>query len=270
MNADGSDGRAATTRPGTGRRPPLGALLQRADVRLPQGQAQRPVEQRGRLGLGKPKIIGPDLEHLTPRPQPSQRQLRVGPKGQGQPDGRGEVLDHESDRTEDVPVGDEVIVIECQRHRGRQDLQLVDQHGQDRVRAAGAGSREHRQGRRAEARRHARHAGDDMRPEPHRVVVARIHRHPCGAPCLSARRSRAAGRFPPARRRADDHQPGRRILAEATEEGLADHGTGRPAGRRSFEASTSVAWREPPGPARSPPADRAVRIPPVARTGPVT
>src|SRR4029077_11254575 len=34
--------------------------------------------------------------------------------------------------------------------------------------------------------------------------------------------------LPPACRRADDHQPSRPILAEATEEGLADHGAGPP------------------------------------------
>jgi len=68
-----------------------------------------------------------------------------------------------------------------------------------------------------------------MRPEPHRVVVARIHRHPRGARCRigQAPVAQQAG-LPPARRRADDHQPGRPILAEATEEGLADHGTGAP------------------------------------------
>src|ERR1700719_896718 len=46
---------------------------------------------------------------------------------------------------------------------------------------------------------------------------------------VSARRqSRSRQVFPPARRRADDHQPGRPTLAEATEEGLADHGPGTP------------------------------------------
>ena len=101
--------------------PPLGALLQRTDVRRPEGQAQRPVQQRGRLGLGETKIIGPDLEHLAPRPQPGQRQSRVGPSGQGQAESRGEVLDQESHRTEDVPAGDQMIVIEHQRHRRGQN-----------------------------------------------------------------------------------------------------------------------------------------------------
>ena len=75
--------------------PALGARLQRGDVRAGQVQAHHLVEVGGGLVGGEAQVGGADLDQLAARPQPGQRQRRIGAAGDHQVQPRGQVVEQE-------------------------------------------------------------------------------------------------------------------------------------------------------------------------------
>ena len=94
--------------------PAFGAPLQRRDVLRRQVQAHHLVEVRRGLVGREAQVGGADLDELAARPQPSQRQRRVGAAGDHQVQLRREVLEQEGHPVVDVARVDDVVVVEHQ------------------------------------------------------------------------------------------------------------------------------------------------------------
>ena len=166
---------------------------------------------RNSAGLGgrEPQVGGAQLEQLAARPQPRQRQRRVGPGRHRDADPRRQVLQEEGDGVVHGGFVDDVVVVERQ-HRGPVELvEVVDQAGQDRLGRDLAAGLEQGRGlgrlRRPTRRR---------RPDGSGTGGGRCRRRPATA------RPRRAGGSSPARqplgqqrrlaepgRRRDEHQP---------------------------------------------------------------
>ena len=93
---------------------PFGAPLQRGDVPRRQLQAHHLVEVRRGLVGREAQVGGADLDELATRPQPRQRQRRVGAAGDHQVQLRGQVLEQERHPVLDVARVDDVVVVEHQ------------------------------------------------------------------------------------------------------------------------------------------------------------
>ena len=69
-----------------------------------------------RLGRGESQVARAQFGQLLAGPQPRQRQRRVSTPGQHQVQAGRQVLQHEPERRMDLPVIDQVIVVEDQQH----------------------------------------------------------------------------------------------------------------------------------------------------------
>ena len=112
-------------------RPSLGPALQRVDVLGFEGKAHDVVEERGRLPLCETQVSGTQLEQLAAGPQARHRQRRVGTRGDGNAGARRKVVEQERHHVVDFLRLDEVIVIERQRERPVETVQIVDQAHDD-------------------------------------------------------------------------------------------------------------------------------------------
>ena len=93
-----------------------------ATSRAVRCQAHHLVEVRGGLVGREAQVGGADLDQLAARPQPGQRQRRVGAAGDHQVQPRGQVVEQERHPLLDVARVDDVVVVEHQHdvaRRGR-------------------------------------------------------------------------------------------------------------------------------------------------------
>ena len=109
-------------------RPALGAGLEHGQVGVGQpGPEVVAVQQLGHLGHAEGQVGGPELAQLAGDEQPVQRQGRVGPGDQHQPEpGRG-VADQQLQPPQDLGVGELVDVVEHQHHRRGQLAEGLDE-----------------------------------------------------------------------------------------------------------------------------------------------
>ena len=183
------------------------------------------------LAGGEPEVGGSQLDELAAGAKPRQRQRRVGPGGQDDPEPLGQVLDEERDRLVHLGLGDDVVVVEDQHTGVGVGGEVVDQAG-DRVEGRGGGV-----GRGARLQPGPLQGGHEVGEEPGDVVVALVEREP-GDTDVGASLGEAAdplgedGRLAEPRRRGDQPQPvsGRQELVQPVRQPLARHGL-RPAGR---------------------------------------
>ena len=104
-----------------------------------QRQPHHLVEVRRGLVGREAQVGGADLDELAARPQPGQRQRRVGAAGDHQVQLRGQVLQQEGHPVLDVARVDDVVVVEHQHDVVREGAEVVEQRGEDRFdRRAGA------------------------------------------------------------------------------------------------------------------------------------
>ena len=193
--------------------PALGATLERGDVAAPvSSQAHRLVEVgRGLLG-GEAQVGGADLDQLAARPQPRQRQGRVGPAGDHQVQLRREVVEQEGHRVVDLARLDDVVVVEDQHDVPVDGAEVVEEGGEHRLHGQRLRCLEELEGAGAHRRSEGPEPGDDVGPEVRRVVVAGVQRQPR----RGARRPPAAVGQPlreqrglaEARRGGDEHELG--------------------------------------------------------------
>ena len=192
--------------------PALGPGLQGLDVVRVQLQPGGVGEVGGRLLVGEPEVGRADLGELPARPQPGQRQRRVGAGADDQVHLRREVLEEERHARLDLRALGEVVVVEDEVHVVGEDAELVEDRRQDALdrltglqqgQALGAG-----------ARCGALESGQHVGPEGGRTRVRLVQGHPRDAPGpgLTVGSVGQPGgeqrRLPEARRGRDQGQPG--------------------------------------------------------------
>ena len=211
--------------------PALRPLVEHLRVLDRDGEAHGRGEEGVGLAGGEPEVGGTQLDELAAGAQPRQRQRRVGPGGQDDPEPLGQVLDEEGDRLVHLGLGDDVVVVEDQHTGVGVGGEVVDQAG-DRVEGRRGGV-----GRGARLQPGPLQGGHEVGEEPGHVVVALVEREP-GDTDVGVSLGEAAdplgedGRLAEPRRRGDQPQPvsGGQELVQPVRQPLARHGL-RPAGR---------------------------------------
>ena len=190
-------------------RPAFRPRHQIRQIRTIQLNARYRVHQHRHVRGGQAQLVGPDIEQLAGRAQAAQPQRRIGPGGQHQLDRRRQVREQEVQLLVAGPLGDDVVVVEHQDDRCGQRGQRVDQPGQHGDGELGDLYPEGAQDiLGAEVGTDPLHGADHVPPQPARVIVGGVQRHPGEWPAL-----RGAGpplgdqcRFAEARRSVDQHQ----------------------------------------------------------------
>jgi hypothetical protein len=113
--------------------PAFGAFPQRGKGHLGHFRPHRSPQHRGGLSRGEAQVGGAELGQLPAGPQPGQRQRRVGPAGQHQPERRWQVLQQILEGGVDRLGLDQMVVIHDQHDPLGHPGQLVDQRGDHRV-----------------------------------------------------------------------------------------------------------------------------------------
>src|SRR5215208_1473663 len=111
------------------RRPPFGTLEQDGEVIWTDFQPHLLVQQAVGFLLRECELLGADLVHLSPGPEPPQRQRRVRAAGDDEVDILGEVLQEEGHRLMSGLLGYELVVIEHQYNPTRQLGELIYERG---------------------------------------------------------------------------------------------------------------------------------------------
>src|SRR5215218_3383734 len=111
------------------RGPPFGSLEQYGEVIRADVQPHLLVQQAVGFLLGEGELLGADLVHLSPGPQPPQWQRRVGAARDDEVDILGEVVHEEGHRFMSVLLGHELVVIEHQYDSLGQLGELVYERG---------------------------------------------------------------------------------------------------------------------------------------------
>ena len=113
--------------------PSFGASLQSGDVGARQLQSHHLVEIARGLVEREAQISGPDLDELATRSKARQRQRRVGPAGDDQPDLRREVLHQVGHPVLDLGLLDDVVVVEHHHDRVGEGGEVVEQRHNERL-----------------------------------------------------------------------------------------------------------------------------------------
>jgi len=192
--------------------PALGAGSQGGDVGRVQVEPGRVTEVMGRLLVGEPQVGRADLRQLAARPQPGQRQRRVGAGADDQAHLGRQSLEQERHARLDLRALGEVVVVEQQVHVVGQHAELVEDVGQDGLdRLVGA---EEGEAGCTGTGCGALQSGEHVGPERRRLAVGLVERHPGEPPVRAVRRAlpgQPGGeqrRLAEARRSRDEGQPG--------------------------------------------------------------
>ena len=153
--------------------PSFGASLQSGDVGGRQLQSHHVVEIGRGLVEREAQIGGPDLDEVAARSKARQRQRRVGPTGDHQPDLRREVLHQVGHPVLDLGLLDDVVVVEHHHDRVGDGGEVVEQRHNERFRRR-LRRRQQRQRAFPDPGRRRPQRGDEVRPEQRWVVVALV------------------------------------------------------------------------------------------------
>ena len=198
--------------------PSLGPFHELIQVRLAELDSGHGEQQLRGLLRSEAQLAGPHLGHLPGRPQPGQRQWRIGPGDEHDLHGRRQVQQQELELLVTAAVSDHVIVVEHQDRRRRERGQLVGQHRQHRLGKLRCLRPQFGQDRFAvDLRAGPGQRADDIPPQPARVAVAAVERDPGERPGL-----RRAG--PPLRDEGGLAEPGRRVHKHKLRGGLRQFG----------------------------------------------
>ena len=151
------------------RRPALGARVQRRRRRRVELQPVR-GQQRLRLRVRERQLGRADLGQARAHAQDVQGEHRVRPRGEDHPQGPRHVQEEKPELVADRPRAEQMRVVEDERHRRRELGQRVDEIGREAV--------ADRIERRREGRAGAAQAREHRPPEPERIVVGALQRHP--------------------------------------------------------------------------------------------
>ena len=218
---DGVEGRRRRRRSAQGDRgelqpgrPALGPLAQPVHRRVVQLDGPDGSHERSCLADREAQVLRPDLGQLAAGSQPGQRKRRVGAAGHDQAHRGRQVGQQELHTLVHPRVGQQVEVVEDEHDGVGGRLQLVEQQRHRDVDGVDPGctQRRHRPGAQPVRPQRGHHVG----PEPDRLVVGLVQRHP-GNPTVLARVVRPLGqqrRLAPAGRGGDGGQPGRGVVQE--------------------------------------------------------
>ena len=184
--------------------PAFGPLNQAGQVGLAQLDTGHGPGEPGGVRRAEPQLRHPDLDQVTSRPEPGQRQRWIGPADHHQQQGRREVCQQGRDLLVARWLADQLVVIEHQHDLPRERGQRVDQHRQHGASQVGGGHAQRLPDVLAvEAGAGPVQRGHQMPAQPGRVVVARIEGQPGERPVLGR-----AG--PPLGHQGGLAEPGRR------------------------------------------------------------
>ena len=108
--------------------PPLDLVLQVVERVLADRDLHRHGQELDRLRRGEPQVLQPHLRQAARRPQRAQRQRRVAPGGDDQPQGRRRMLEQPAQQLVDLRFArDPVVVVQDQDDGGVEVVQLVGQ-----------------------------------------------------------------------------------------------------------------------------------------------
>ncbi len=111
--------------------PAFGASIERSYVLGREVEVHDVVQEGRRFLGGETEVLGTQLGHLTPSTQPGQGPGRIGTAGQDQVQLRGQVLQQKGEPIVDLPLGDQVQVVEDEDEGGwTGGCDVVEQAGQ--------------------------------------------------------------------------------------------------------------------------------------------
>ena len=211
-------------------RPALGPLVQRRQHRVRQLDPGC-LEQRPRLGQGEPQIGGADLGELALQPQPVQPQPQVMSGGKHEPQPVRRAHHQQLQLAQRLGGGQLVHVVDHQPDPVLQPRQVFEQPLDDcpAIQVRRGGQRPHQRG---SGRGRPQRVGH-RDPEPLRITLLALHRHPGGAPgqdSLADPRPQQERLPAPGRRR---HLSDARCSAEPSEQRVAGYHPANGRGDRS-------------------------------------
>ena len=160
------------------RRPALGPVIQPGQRWLGQRYPGR-LEQGPRLILGEAQAVRADLGELAGQPQPVQAQPEIVPGGKDEPQPRGRAHEQQLQLAQRVGRAQLVQVVDHQQDPVLQAAQIGEQPLDDRpaVQIGRGRQRPHQLRPGGGVPQRAEH----RQPEPLRVALLTLHRHPRGA-----------------------------------------------------------------------------------------
>ena len=161
-----------------------------------------PGQQQAGFGDGERQVAGPDLGQLPGQPVAVQRQRRVHPRGNHQPQPGPGVPQHVVKPVQHLGVGQQMQVVQDQRHRRVLGRQRRRQPQQEQV----AGLPARRRATRRDGNAGPAQCRDDIGPEDLRLVVELIQADPGHRPGFGRRPQRQRHRLARARRAGDNRQ----------------------------------------------------------------
>ena len=208
------------------RGPPLGAGRQCRHRRAGQVSADGLAQQRRRLLRGEAQLSSTQLSELPAGPQPRQRQRRVRPARQHQPQPRRQMLGQEQQRPVDRLRVDQVVVIEDQHHlilSGLRGGQFVDQRRHQTIGGGRHERAQQRTGQLANPGACLAHRRYRVAPEPRRIVVRGVQRQPGHRPPATPGPVGQQDSLAGPSRGADQDQPSRQPLLQPAGQPRAGH-----------------------------------------------
>ena len=157
--------------------PALRPLDEELDVRGVERDPFPVDEQLTRLLGREREVARADLAQRTDRAEAPEAKRRVRARRHDETRTGGEMEDKPLERAPAGLVGQDVCVVEHDRHRRSVGLHAVRERVRDDRRRR-AGRAEQREGRPPETRADAVDRRGEVDPEPGRIVVARLERHP--------------------------------------------------------------------------------------------
>ena len=163
-------------------RPAFGARDQSPGRSRLQGVRDVHFEEIYSLLHGKPQVRRPQIVNLASGPEPGERQGRVAADQKHRVETRGEMFDQEGHPRVDVCIVNKMIILENEQDPPRAARKGIDQGGEGRFEGRGLGGFQPFQSPGAGLGINGFNRGEDIAPEPVRVVIARIEGDPgCAA-----------------------------------------------------------------------------------------
>src|SRR3712207_5689409 len=138
------------------------------------------VQQASRFIPGEGELLGADLDHLSPRPEPPQGQPRIRATCDDEVDVLGEVLEHVGYRFVTAVLGYELVIIEHNYHLMGQLGEIVYELGKHYFgeRLTYAAQPDESIGTEVLFWLNLAHRFNDVHPHPDRIVVLFVQRNP--------------------------------------------------------------------------------------------
>ena len=205
--------------------PSLGAGRQPRDDRVIERRSDHIAQQFACFLCCESQVSGAQLRQFAAPVEECERERRVGARSQEHVKTYRRVLQEVRHGVVHGHGVDDVVVVENEEHVVRLERQFVDHLADQTIERSRSGCTEERCEFRGDPRPHPVERGDNVAPEPDRIVLSCVERHP---PNFASARLTPVGQqrgLSEAGRRADQRQLARPVPVEVVHETRARHKT---------------------------------------------